>query len=85
MERAIIAHETVAKDTLLCVATYLIHKDEPYDKYEAYLVSDLKPAKRGRNPLNLFDDINHLDRKYVRAVRQFIRTRGISLPTRKDK
>jgi hypothetical protein len=67
-----------AKDLHSSPVEYLIHGDEPPDNYEAYLATFTKSAKRNYNPHNLFDDANHSDRAFLRAVRKFIKEKTLS-------
>jgi hypothetical protein len=84
MEQASSDREPVVEGTLLNPVMYLTHKDEPMDKYLVYLAHGTKPDKRGHNPRNFFDDINRLDKKYLFAMRKFIRTKGLPSQTHKN-
>lgn len=75
MEAAFTTNKRADKGRLLGGITYLIHEDEPRDKYEDYLAAKVKPDILGRNPFNLFDDIDRNDKSYLRAVKIFIKMR----------
>lgn len=83
MERLSTAQIQAGKRTRMAPVAYLTHKDEPIDMYEAYIDDGVKPLKHGINPRNIFDDVDRVDRKYLRAVKEFIRLKG--LPSRSHK
>ena len=48
---------------------FLSHSGEPIDRYSEYLSRDSRSSGKSRNPRNLFDDSNRVDRKWLKIAR----------------
>ena len=51
---------------------YLTLSGEPADRYSEYLLKSHRAADGLRNPRNLFDDSNQLDRKWFKRTKDFL-------------
>jgi hypothetical protein len=55
---------------------FLLHADEPRDKYDVYLHSAKDPKDPFRNTRNLFDDSNIEDRKWFKEAKDYLLSRA---------
>lgn len=51
---------------------FLLHADEPRDKYYIYLHSGTEPRDLFSNARNMFDDSNIEDRKWFRIAKKYL-------------
>jgi hypothetical protein len=54
------------------VTNFLLHADEPRDKYDQYLSYGTGSSDPFSNPRNFFADSNVEDRKFYRAVKKYL-------------
>lgn len=65
--------EDELKDQRANKVPFLTHLGEPTDTYSEYLSEGPQPADESRNPRNLFDDSNRIDRKWLKSARTYLR------------
>ncbi len=53
-------------------AGFLSHKDEPNNKYNAYLAEGASPRDQFSNTRNLFDDSNREDQRWLKTAMDYL-------------
>lgn len=56
---------------------FLTHPSEPMDKYSEYLAKGPLPPDEFRNPRNLFDDSNSIDKKWLKSAQAYLEGRSL--------